>query len=135
MEFQSHRTPDYDAAVNALKKLDWDSKTRAFAEASQPYLGAEATKTFGRSARNRSWRPIVGQKPADGGDGLPGDDHAELRMGENPVYVSHPYHLSLDQLREIVKVCDEHGLEVEIDTRSWYFPGRTLRVSYSARSN
>jgi hypothetical protein len=56
-------------------------------------------------------------------------------MGENPVYISHPYHLSLDQLRGIVRACDEHGLDVEIDTLSWYFPSRTLRVSYSARSN
>ena len=81
MEFQSNRTPDYDAAVNALKKLDWDSKTRAFAEVSQPDLEAAATKEWGRRSKKLSWRPIIDLTPQDG-DSLPGDDHIELRIGD-----------------------------------------------------
>src|SRR5882762_2774920 len=57
MQFQSRPTPDYDAAVSALKKLDWESKTRAFAEASQPKLEADAVKAFGRSAKGALMAP------------------------------------------------------------------------------
>lgn len=132
--FQSRPTPEYLAAVVALNELDWDNKTRAFAEASRPDLEQQAAAEAGRAIKIKSWRRLLGQKPREG-DQLPGDDHVDLRMENKPVYASHPYQLEMDQLREIVRLCDENGLDVQIDARSWYFPSRTIRFSYRARSN
>ncbi len=134
-EFTSQPTPEFIAAVEALKKLAWDDRSRAFAEATSPDLRDQATKAYGKPVkRNKSWKRLIGKRPGID-DHLPGDDHVELRVGKNMTYASHPYQLHLDQLRDIVQVCDENGLDITIDTKSWYFPSATLRVTYQVNSN
>ena len=64
---------------------------------------------------------------------LPGDDHTTLWNidGKPAVYVSQPYGLSLDRLKEICAACDQHGLTVEVGAwPAWHFPGSVLHVEY-----
>jgi hypothetical protein len=60
----------------------------------------------------------------------PAADHVELynRNGKPEVYVSQPYGLSWESLKNLVSFCETHGLEAEIDTGSWHFPDNTLLV-------
>lgn len=63
----------------------------------------------------------------------PGDDHGSLWLkdGKPHTYISQPYGLVQDQLREIVEFADAHGLRVEIGAaRSFHFPGKTICVEY-----
>jgi hypothetical protein len=39
-------------------------------------------------------------------------------------------HTASPFLRKIGAICDEHGLEGNIDALSWYFPGLAIRVTY-----
>ena len=41
-------------------------------------------------------------------------DHPSLWLRRQAVCVAWPYHLSLDDLREIVRYCDAHNLDVHI---------------------
>ena len=57
-----------------------------------------------------------------------------LRDGKPFVFACQPYHLSLDDLREIVRYCDAHNLDVHICSGwSWHYPGRTLFVELSKK--
>jgi len=58
----------------------------------------------------------------------PGSDHHEMwqRDGKHVIYTCHPYNLSDSEMEELVKFCDEYGLECTITGGSWYFPTRTL---------
>jgi len=61
-------------------------------------------------------------------------DHGELFAGKGSngapeVLVGHPYQLSDEDLLELFKLCDTHGLELFISRKlSWYFYGRTYLV-------
>lgn len=81
----------------------------------------------------KSWRVLIGKKPnLHEEDRLPGDDHTELWVnGAKQTYVSHPYHLTLETMREIVAMCDEHGLECTVDASSWYYPGGTIKLEWT----
>lgn len=48
--------------------------------------------------------------------------------GQPAVWLAQPYGLLDEALREIVKLCDELGLEAQIDARSWWYPGSTVAV-------
>lgn len=66
----------------------------------------------------------------------PADDHPEMfiKDGEAHVYVSQPYSLGLEQMRDIVAFCDRHNLEVWIQAGpAWHFPGGVLHVEYKKR--
>ena len=59
------------------------------------------------------------------------DDHCSLwnRNGKPWAYISHPYVLETDDLREIVKRCDDGNLNAQVRAdASWYFPGKTVAV-------
>ena len=130
--FNSKPTPAFTAAVAALQQLDWDNQGRAFAEASSIHMRQRNARQFGEKADGKtSWKRLIGQRGKDG-DKLPGDDNIELRSKDGVLtYTSQPYQLSMRDLREILAICDEYDLEVNIDASGWYFTGRTLRVSYS----
>lgn len=73
---------------------------------------------------------------------LPGQDHTwyyrnsgpdKYYKGEEVFCVTNPYHLHLNELKSMVKVCEEQNLEVCIDGASPYFPGSTVRVTYSSK--
>jgi hypothetical protein len=128
--FKGNPSREFIAAVEALKRLTLDNRRRAYAEAASAEIEEMATRHYGDKAAGRaSWRRLLGEQPQDG-DKLPGDDHIELRKGRELTYISHPYRLAFDDLREIVAICTERGLEANIDALSWYFPGLALRVTY-----
>jgi hypothetical protein len=135
-EFRHQPSATYVAAVNALMKLPLDERTRAYADAAAPDLRKIADEQGGKKLSGRkSWRRLLGQKARDG-DGLPGDDHVEVREGKGGlIYTSHPYALSFENLKEIVSHCIANGLEVNISSRSWYFPGATIQVTYTTRND
>jgi hypothetical protein len=134
MSFKDNPSPDYINAVSALKKLGLDDKTRAFADAAKADLERQITQHAGRPVKVVSWRRLLDQEPRTD-DSLPADDHVDLRLQKERIYTSHPYHLRMEDLRQIVKICDENEIDAEIDARSWYFPGGTVRVSYRPRRN
>lgn len=131
--FNSRPSREYLTAVEALRKVPINERDRAFADATAADLEALASEHVGKKMSGRkSWRRMLGEKGKET-DVLPGDDHVELRQSETVTYISHPYKLKLDQLREIVRVCDENKLDVLIDAKSWYFPGAAIRVTYRPR--
>lgn len=131
-KYVSRPTRKYLDAVAALRSLPLDERGRAYAEATEDELTALATKSFGKIRKGREWQRVAGIKP-DLKTELPADDHGELRTGKHLTYTSQPYDLGLAEMREIVRLCDELGLTVEVDARSWYFPGGTIRMTYRKR--
>ena len=128
--FMDKRSPAYAAAVEALLKLPLDHRSRAFADAAAPEMERNADRCSRRvTTGTRSWRRLLGQR-GRWDDALPGDDHADLRLGAEPTYVSHPYQLDLDTLRAMVATCDAEGLTCLIHPWSSYFPSRTLAVEW-----
>lgn len=127
------------AAEMALRKLiqefGEDVATRAFSAA----VAEDRRQTFCRhhgvkqiniptyiDKTPRKQRPAVSQIP-------PATDHPSLwgKNGKSSLFVSQPYKLSLDDLRRIVKHCEDLNLDVEIGAGlSWHFPGRTILVVF-----
>lgn len=133
------RTPAYDAAVKALKKVPPDLRDRAFAEAASEEarkIWAESRQVTPAKYGQQFWGRLVGKRRptvTTRNDLLPADDHFTLWLkdGRPEVYVSQPYDLSLDDLRQIVAACDQHGLTVSITTwPAWHFPSRVMQVEY-----
>ncbi len=60
-------------------------------------------------------------------------DHREAFLNMNSVkaVISHPYYLDLEDLKKMVESCENKKLDVFIDTKSWYFPSRTMRVIFT----
>jgi len=59
-------------------------------------------------------------------------DHWERRKtgkGEYE-YISQPYGLSFNTIKEMVKIADEHGIEFRIDGDSDHYPGRTVMIRW-----
>jgi hypothetical protein len=61
---------------------------------------------------------------------LPGADHAELWLldGRPYAYLSHPYGMGIDVMRQAIAVCDAWGLTMDVEAASWYYPLGTLCV-------
>lgn len=132
--FNSHPTREYLQAVEALRKIPLEERSSAFADATAADMREIADKQLGKPISGRkSWRRLLDEKDGDS-DKLPGDDHVELRRAEALTYVSQPYHLNFDELKELMSVCMAHGLEAQIDARSWCYPSGTIRVSYTKRA-
>jgi len=58
-------------------------------------------------------------------------DHATLWLGEagRPVvWLAQPYALGEDAMREVLALCAELGLEAEVTSDSWWYPGRTVAL-------
>ena len=127
------RTPDYEAAVAALKRLPIKQREQAYGEALADDLRASHARRLGDCRRQpKTWRILVGKRPAELDNRLPGDDHIELWHSDRVLtYVSHPYELDLEKLRAIVVACERYGLEASVHGDSWYYPGRTFRVEYT----
>ena len=136
------RTPAYLSAVAALKALPADLRERAVAEASADDLRDAWIKS--RRVRKAPpgtnyWGRLVGKTQSEQGrigrnERLPGDDHTSLWLeGDEPViYVSQPYQLSFEELRNIVQACSDNALSVQVSSRpSWHFPGRVLMLEYT----
>lgn len=131
--FMDQPSADYRAAVEALRKLPADDRTRAYAEASASEARVDwLAKRKVRPSRARSWQALLGRQHwSDCFKRLPGQDHAEMfiRDGKPAILTFQPYHLSFDTLRALVETCVRNGLRFDIDTRaSWYFPGAVALV-------
>lgn len=133
--FNSRPTQAYLAAVDALKKIPLEARKAALADATAEKMRDLADKQLGKPLRGKkTWRKLIGESGKDD-DELPGDDHVELRQGKVLSYVSHPYQLEFSDLKDIMGLCMANGLEVRIDAKSWYYPGATIRVTYTARKH
>ena len=63
-------------------------------------------------------------------------DHPSLwiKDGKPFSFVSQPYGLGLQDLREIVAYCEEHNLDVLVDAgMSWHYPGATVAVEFTRK--
>lgn len=80
------------------------------------------------------WEDREGKQRDPCTDG-PSHDHARMlnSAGKPAVFVSQPYGMSLDAMRELVRFCDTFGLEAHVDACGWYFYGRALRVEIAPR--
>lgn len=61
----------------------------------------------------------------------PGSDHTSLWLenGKPKLYITQPYDLSYEKMKELVAFCEEKGLRVDVHGRgSWHFPGYTLKI-------
>lgn len=125
----------YEDAVAALRKISLSERFSAFRETVSKEMRHDADVKLGPLVTGvKSWRKLLG-KPGEASDALPGDDHTELRRGNTTVYISQPYQLHLDQLRDIVQICDDNKLEFIISAKSWYRPGGTINVTYAAKGD
>jgi hypothetical protein len=61
---------------------------------------------------------------------LPGSDHTDLwkTPDGNIIYVTQPYGIDWENLRALVKMGVEMGLEISIGAESTWFPGRTIII-------
>ena len=58
------------------------------------------------------------------------DHHGQIKNNKEIIATVEPYELGLEGLKNIVKFCEENNLEVQIDGRSPYFPGRTIIIKF-----
>lgn len=136
-----HQSASYQRAVEALRLVaeeeGLDPAQRAVAEALSELRQAAWIKRHGLEQSDGSihWLELLGRRP--GGEEqllrLPGDDHVSLWLkgGKPDVYVSQPYALGVDTLREMARMADDHGLDVHVDAKSsWWFPGHTLFIEW-----
>jgi hypothetical protein len=140
---RKNRTPEYEAAIAALKKLispngDTNMATRAFAEAVCHYTMKKwaelrgLKKAGGHPCINR----LLGKRCNGWGDEPcfpPYSDHLTMwnRDGRPYCLVSQPYGLTNEQVKEILNFCKDKGLTIDIDTwPAWHFPGRVLHVLF-----
>lgn len=68
---------------------------------------------------------------------LPGSDHTDLwkTPDGNIIYVTQPYGIGWKDLRALVKVGEEMGLEISIEAESTWFPGRTIIIKARSGEN
>jgi hypothetical protein len=69
---------------------------------------------------------------------LPFDDHVEMWRSKGGFlrYVSHSYaRLGVEHIRELIEICEKHGLEIEVSALSWYYPGDTLRIEWRRKGD
>ncbi len=133
------RTPLWNEVVDALRQLMKDegegSADRAFAEAVSDGMYAwMENRGLRESDDMRRCREFHKDINCEDGWGFPGDDHASLwcRDGEPVVYISQPYDLTSDTLREMIAWADRYDLSFAITPRgSWHFPGYTMLVSWT----
>jgi hypothetical protein len=138
---RKNRTPEYEAAITALRKLitpdnHIDMAQRAFAE-------AVCDETLKKWAALRGLKPagghpcvhrLLGKRCSGLGDEPcypPNSDHLSMwnRNGRPYCLVSQPYGLNHKQIQEIMHYCQTKGLTVDIDTwPAWHFPGVVLHV-------
>jgi hypothetical protein len=128
--------PDFGWIVTSLKKLDQGLQIAILNE----LMGfRDLAKAYGK--RNRAsgcsgvWRYCVGQRPREFDQAymLPGDDHCELRRDSKGVYryFSHPYWVP--PKAELDAAAEKYGLEYEVRSESWYYPGHTFLIVWAGK--
>lgn len=112
------------SAERVLASLTWGERRQMWAAENglEQYHGYMSFEDFveGRSSQDREGRRHYGF------------DHTSLWLwgGAPAAYVFQPYRLCDASVRELVDLCDEFGLVVDIDVmRAWHFPGWTPAVA------
>jgi hypothetical protein len=130
------------AQIKALIEAEGvDNASRACAEAMRDALKAcyaARVKAKPRETPHTCIRRLQGKRSCGGGnlhamvDRPPRTDHATEwhQAGKTVSIVSHPYGISLKDMRDIVSYCDQHGFDAQIDASSWYFLGHTVRLEW-----
>lgn len=87
---------------------------------------------------NRDWRRLFGKNSGPIGANLPNDDHVTMwrkptdRGRKISIWVSQPYPLGFDGLREMVDFANRHGLQFKVSTwPAWHYPGSVLFVEWT----
>ena len=107
---------------------------RAYAEAVRDHSKAVYLRTRGlkpTSGRVDLCRLTGKRARADNGYYMGWIDHPSLwiKDGKPEVFISQPYQLSLEDMRELIATCDAFGLEAMVDTwPSWHFPTGVLTI-------
>jgi len=141
--FNSNPSADYRAAVDALRKLPEGHRDRAYADACHDDLfkgfknSRKVTQrtTGGHVCVNRlkgSRRRCYGVDCPE----IPDGDHLSewKRSGTTVAILSQPYGLGFDGLRETLAFCDEHGLQVTINTYpSFHFPSTVISLIFTQK--
>lgn len=146
----AQRTPEYEAAVAALKRL-------SAATGGNTAVVAAAFAEAACLDREQAWAARFGLKPSGGHPCIarlwgkrcmcsdlksdlpcypPGADHRRLwlRDGKPAVYTFEPYHLDHETLRCLVEFCERWELELGI--HAWpasHYPGEVLWVEITPK--
>lgn len=134
--FMTKPSSEYRAAVDAIASLySIGDANAAYAEAVSPLL-LEEVMTGLRRAAHPCVERLITRAPnhcaANHRCAPPGTDHPSLwlRHGKPVVFVSQPYDLDGDTLRELLAFCDARSLHLHLSSsRSWHYPGKTLLVA------
>ena len=129
MTFNSeNRTPEYEAAVKALIKLDLDLALAAYAETTKN----RAMKQFaaGRKTPRRNAKSLkaIYQAMSEMPHGLQAADHEQfwIRSDGQLEATFEPYDLWLRDLKELVAFCEKTGMDIRVTGQGMWFPGRTV---------
>lgn len=84
------------------------------------------TKYHGSISRKPpAWLTAIIKKNRGMGDYIPCTDH---RRYLNTLVINEPYNAHMEDMRALIKFCDENGLSFRIDGESAHFPGRCFRI-------
>ncbi len=139
--FVDRPSPKYMRAVGALTDLleaeGADNVGRAYAEAVWEAERKAYLKTRGvRVASRACFHRLTGEK-CDGSEwnqyGLPFDHQSLLVIGRTAkAFLSQPYDISLEHMRNIVAVCDRKRLDANISTwPAWHYPGGVISLEFT----
>ncbi len=144
--FNWNQSPEYRAAVESLKVLPLGEANAVYGDAVHEELLAHF-QTNGlreRRADHVCVNRLKGERCRGWGDGgplcpqIPAGDHLSewTRDGKTVLILSQPYGLSFERLKETVKFCEAHGLQVSTDTCfSFHYPGRVLSMVFSRKQD
>jgi len=125
------RTPEFEAAVAALRVLPPDMIDRAYAEATTDSIFKAATKGLKYSKGRHHPIRLLGKRPSIWEHGPGFEDHTTfwLRDGRPARWYTQPYSVNAQGIKEMGEWIDK-GVDVSIHaSRSWHFPGRTLLIT------
>lgn len=141
--FMTDKSQKYIETVEKIKDLvktdGLDAAGRAYAEATSEQLKKDYAEsrglkpTTGRVDLCRLIGRQVKGHPSLGAGWYSGRwiDHPSLwiKNGKPDVFISQPYHLSLEDMAQLISICNEFGLEATVSTwPGWHFPGAVLSV-------
>ncbi len=127
---------DIERHIRELAEENFDRAERVVADGLSDAIKA-AWMRVDRVQESRVWYPCwkhLFDRHVSEFEALPGEDHISLwkQDGRPKYFVSQPYHLELETVREMVTAADQKGLEFIIrGFPSWYFPGQSFSVFWS----
>lgn len=137
--FISKFSADYLNTVNVLRELEKKEQnaSRAYADAVWSSVKEDWIKSNGviSSKRRVCIGTLMGKQSCRGCKidrcMPPGADHSSLweKGGVPEVFVTQPYVLSFEKMKELVDYCNELGLTANISTwPGWHFPGQAMLI-------